>query len=173
MTLQDVLNDKQDKLRRYLFDKRIQITGREYKAVHITKQDLDYYGDVLPGGDTFEDWVPIVLSINYPDEIPMDRFRYSSSASSSERLEIGSSGTFFFDVLPIEIFSKFSDKIETGDFLFHIAEDEVGNKIICVLQTSEFLGSLGKSLVWKKHYASPFKGSLSQKIIDHIEELLA
>lgn len=172
MTLQDALNTKQDKLRRHLFDRNIELTGRQYEAIHITKQELDYYGDVLPGGETLEDRLPVVLKINYPDEVPLNRYRYVSSAASTERISLEGSGTFFFDVLPVEVFSKFTDNIETGDFLIHTAEDEVGNKIVCVLETSELLGSLGRSLVWKKHYASPFKGQLPQVVVDIVEELL-
>lgn len=172
MTIQDALSAKQDKLRRHLFDKNIKLTGHQYEAIHITVAEADYYGDALDGEMTLEDRIPIELQITYPQEIPIDRFKYVGSANQAERLSTESTGTFFFEILPIEIFSKFEDKIETGDYIIHSAKDEQDNAIIMVLQMSELLGTLGRSLTWKKHYASPFKGKLPDLIADIVEELL-
>lgn len=172
MTIQDILNKKQDALRRHLFDRNIKVTGHQFEAMHVTIQEVDLYGDALEGSSSLEDRVPVELSITYPPEVPIDRFRYVDSANQSERLEIESTGTFFFDILPIEIYSKFEDNIETGDYIIHTAEDEKGNKIIIILQTTELIGNLRRSLTWKKHYGSPFKGTLPPLIKDIVDELL-
>lgn len=172
MTIQDVLSAKQDNLRRHLFDRNVKLTGHQYEAIHVTVAEVDMYGDALEGQSTLEDRIPIELQITYPQEIPIDRFKYVDSATKSERLNTESTGTFFFEILPIEIFSKFTDKIETGDYIIHSAKDEQGNGIVMVLQTSEMLGTLGRSLTWKKHYASPFKGQLPTLLQDIVEELL-
>lgn len=110
--------------------------------------------------------------MNYPSEIPIDRFKYVDSASQEERQTVSTTGTFFFEILPIEIFSRFEDKIETKDYIIHIAKDEYENKMAIVLQVTEQLGTIGRSLTWRKHFASPVKGKLPNALDLIVQELL-
>ena len=170
MSIQDSLSAKQDKLRRHLFDRKILLTGRQYEVLRITKTQFDMYGSALD--EALATQGTLTLTVNYPKNIPLDRVKYNTG-TEEENKSVASTGTFFFEILPIEIYSQFKDKVETGDYIIHQLADEMGNKIVVILEVTEQLGSFGASLVWRKHLCAPFKGILPDGIQAVIDTLLS
>ncbi len=170
MSIQDSLSEKQDALRRHLFDKKILLTGRQFKVYKISQGDLDMYGDSLTGEQILGDENILTLTINYPTEIPLDRYNYAGEKAGGEDL-VESSSTFFFDILPVEIFSRFEDKLENNDYIIHHLKDEIGNPIIIVLKVIEQLGTLGASLTWRKHLVAPINSELPTVIETLVDTL--
>jgi len=170
MSIQDSLSEKQDALRRHLFDKKILLTGRQFKAYKISKGDVDMYGDSLELEDLLGPEKELTLTINYPTEIPLDRYNQAGTMAGGEDT-VADSSTFFFDILPVEIFSRFEDKLENNDYIIHSLKDEVGNPIVIVLKVIEQLGTLGASLTWRKHLVAPIMSDLPEAIKNVVDTL--
>ncbi len=161
MSIYESIKRASIKPKRTMFDFNISIVGKEVKAIRIHQEE-----------DIFQDFSDpsilqtnvITASIRFPDEVPLERSRISSQTS------VSSSKTYFYDILPIEIFAKLSDNIERNDFLFFFLEDEKNNKIPHLLQITDVFGKFEIGMVWKKFYASPYNGSDIEKIIPYLEE---
>jgi len=168
MTIQDALSEKQDKLRRRLFDLNILRAGREYDAVRITSEEFDMYGNPMLEIPEIQSRITVI--INYPDQIPLERIRVNSGGSSEARLANDGTSSFFFDVLPIEIYSKFTNLIEKEDYIIHRLEDENGNSIPVILKITDSLGTFGRSLTWRKLLAAPYTDIIPESLSDIIED---
>ena len=160
MSIQDSISKASEKVKRKLFDNQIKVTGRCLMAVryHVT---IDMYQDeerTLINRDAIQ------AIIDYPTEIPIYRFARGSYNNDSQQ-----TGAYLFDILPIDIFTKWQDKIEIGDFIYHCLRDEAGNIIPILLKISEVFGSFEKGLIWKKSWASPFNGSIPESLQNIIE----
>jgi len=147
------------KLKRRLIDENIRKLGREMKIIRI-HGDEDIFQDMTNVNELSKDVIDVI--IKFPTEIPLDRYR----ADQSEAVE--ETRTFFFDILPIEAYTKFSDHVERRDLLFFYLEDELKNKIPFLLQVTEVFGSFGTSLVYKKLYLAPQHGALTQSILNSL-----
>ena len=106
----------------------------------------------------------IYAIIKFPTEIPLDRFRADSLDYVAE------TRTFFFDLLPVEAYTRFADHVEKNDLLFFHLQDELGNNIPFLLQVTEVFGSFSTSLVYKKLYLAPQHGALDQSILAQLSD---
>ncbi len=160
MALQDSLTRKTSKLKRRLFDHSIKILGREVDVVKIDsvlvrKYDFGIQIDEKPEIEIFNNTLTAIIS--YPTEIPLQRFRYFGSTEGQTE----HTGTFFYEVLPIEIWFKFDDKVNEQDYIIHMLHDEEDRNFNIVLKIEDTMGSFANNdLVWKKHLCSIYNGAL-------------
>lgn len=161
MSIYQSISEKSARIKRRLIDENIRKMGREMKILRI-KGDEDIFQDVANVQELSKSVIDVI--IKFPTEIPLDRYR----ADYSEAVE--ETRTFFFDLLPIEAFTKFSDCVEVRDLLFFYLEDEMENKIPFLLQVTEVFGSFSTSLVYKKMYLAPQHGALTQSILSQLSD---
>ena len=162
MTIQEKIEKYTSSTRRKLFDNQIRLSGIPFNGIHFYTEENKY-------GDTTVEVInhkSLEARIVYPGEIPLSRFRLGSSAE-----EVDGTGVFFFDILPIEIYTKWTDNVEKEDILFHIIKDEQNNNIPILLKVSEIVGSIQTTLYWKKSLCAPYNGIVPdevQAIIDSV-----
>jgi hypothetical protein len=150
---------------RKLFDNQIDILGKKTRVARVRLNE-DKYGDedveVLSKDE-------IECIINYPSGgVPLGRKRSENGFSSS----VESSHVSLWDILPIELYTKWSDNVEKGDILVDFAKDENGNYIKFVLQITETVGEFRQNLTWKKNQCAPYNYSgLPKEIVNYIEML--
>jgi hypothetical protein len=148
-------------VKRQLFDFNVGLLGQKVRAIKISYSE-DIFQDTQV--DSILSASEIYLIIRFPSEMPLDRYRLDSSVSTAE------TRTYFYDLLPIEGYTKLEDKIEKNDFIFFFLEDEQNNKIPYLLQATDTFGKFEIGLIWKKAYYAPYHGTLSQTIISYLEE---
>lgn len=148
------------KVQQRLFDQNIHTTGREINGLKISLIEDIFQNTEEETVLKYED---ITATIIYPSEVPIDRYRLNGG------LEVAQTRTFFFDLLPIEIFSKLENAIEKDDYIFHFFEDELGNKIPMLLQITETFGRFSTDLIWRKYYAAPRNGKIPDSVRNLIE----
>ena len=161
MSIFQSISDKSAQLKRRLIDENIRKMGREMKILRIQGVE-DIFQDMSDVKQLSKDVITVILK--FPAEIPLDRYR----ADRDESVE--DTRVFFFDLLPIEAYTKFSDHVEKRDLLFFYLEDEMHNKIPFLLQVTEVFGSFSTSLVYKKLYLAPQHGALERSILSQLDD---
>lgn len=163
MSIQSSIMRASAKVQRKLFDHSIQISGRERKVIHFYT-NVDKYGnediEILSQKST-------TVYINYPRDLPIDRI-------NSDTYEIGTTNNrvFMFDVLPIELFVQWKDRIEVNDFIVDFLYTEKNVKFPIILKTSEFLGRFSTDLIWAKFLCSPYRGIIPEEIKTYIDGII-
>lgn len=160
MSIQTSLMKASARIQQRLFDQNIHTTGREVDGIKITFKEDIFQNTEEEVVFEYED---VTATIIYPTDIPIDRYRMDSG------LQIAETRTFFFDLLPIEIYSKFENGFEKDDFLFHFFVDEHQNKVPMLLQITETFGRFTTDLIWRKYYAAPKNGKVPSQITDLIQ----
>lgn len=161
MSIFQSISDSSAKLKRRLIDENIRKMGREMKILRIQGVE-DIFQDLSDINELSKGVIDVILK--FPTEIPLDRYRADYDESVEE------TRVFFFDLLPIEAYTKFSDHVEKRDLLFFNLEDEMRNKIPFLLQVTEVFGSFNTSLVYKKLYLAPQHGALNKSILDQLND---
>lgn len=155
MSIFDSLTKANQKIKKRLFDSNIKKLGRTIKVVRIQYQE-DMYKDLTDVEALSSNEISAI--INFNEEMPLNRFRLDGTD------HIEDTRTFFFDLVPIEIFTRFEDQLELRDLLFFWFTDENANKIPMLLQITEVFGRFESSLIYKKAYAAPVYGALTQPL---------
>jgi len=162
MGIKESIQFKSIRIKRRLFDEDIKRKGRSIQVIKLSVETEDIFLDKTT---SVIEAPPINAVIKFPDKVPLDRFRFDGSSIVSE------TRTFFFEILPIECYTKISDHIETGDILVFALDDENDNKIPFVLQVTESFGKFDVGLVWKMQYLSPINGDLSPEVKNYISDV--
>lgn len=161
MGIQESILRKTANAQRALFNHKIQVVGRQLYLVRIgTKRDM--YHDIVEESVIEEN--KITAALYYPTEFPISRYRVDGDT------DIEQTRTHFFEILPIEAYFQFKDKIERDDLLFHIMWDEWGNKVPMVLRVTESLGRFSTDLVWRKYYCAPENMDLEEEVQSILEQ---
>lgn len=156
MDLQSKLEFASASLRRKLFDQQITLTGKATKVMRV-KMKINDYGDA---GETKIVSNGIVeCYLEYPGEIPLTRSRKDEAFDQASNPHL-----YLFDILPISLYTKFSDNIEKYDFIIDKVLDEHGNAIKFVLQVSEMVGTFRSSILWKKSQCAPYNGPIDSQL---------
>jgi len=139
------INNSQAGVVRKLFDLSIHFNGREVEMTRIGI-DADVWGNEeyksISQGE-------IVAIVNFPPgELPLLRFRGGTEA-------VENSSIFFYDILPIEAYFQFKDRIEKGDIFYFTIDDENGNKLPIILKVMESVGSVSTQIIYRKFLCSP------------------
>jgi len=145
-----------------LADLEIHYQGVDLKTIRL-KVDVDKFGD--------EEWVILnseILNVVIDNwgEIPLNRTRGDSGTSTSKE------GLYLWEVLPIEMFSKFEDNVEFGDILIFIVEN-YDKKIPILFKVSEELGTLNTLLRYRKHYIAMYNGTLPSEVKTIIDSYIS
>lgn len=149
------------KVKRRLFDYNISIVGKEVRAILI-HQTEDIYHDF--SDPEILETKPITAVINFPSEVPLERYRLGGKISTN------ATRTYFYEVLPIEIFVKLEEHMEVDDFLFFFLEDEQNNKIPHLFQLTDTFGKFDIGMYWRKYYGAPYNGSDIEHLLPYLEE---
>jgi len=146
MALQDSLSNKTYKWKRQLFDINIDYLGNEIKAIMFSEEEINHYGDKVL---TISEDKLINVIIDYPgEELPI-----TSDGDNSQ--------FHLYDVLPIEVFTKFQDSIKFGTILVHkISITDDNSKLIALRISNQISKADGKNVVWNKWQAAPYNLNL-------------
>lgn len=155
MSLYDSVTRSSQRVKRRLFDSSIKRLGRTIKAVRIQYQE-DMYKDLTDINALSTNEISAIIRFN--EDIPLNRYRIDGTDYVED------TRTFFFDLIPIEIFTRLEDSLELRDLLFFWMKDENDNSIPFLLQISEVFGRFDSALVYKKAYAAPVHGALTQPL---------
>jgi hypothetical protein len=112
--------------------------------------------------------VPVIF-IFPPGEMPLIRLRAGNGTQS----EVQSSGLYFYDILPIEVYARWEDRLEPGDVIYFWAGDENGNKMPVVFKILDQKGAFSSQLIWRKFLAAPIVNLETEVPSDLAERLLA
>lgn len=169
MTIQDRLERRFAPAVRKLFDRNVRLAGITVYGVRLRFKE-DMYSDEYDSSIVSRD--PVVAIVDYPSEIPLHRIRDTESSDETPAVnESGSStGVFFYEILPIELYTRWSDNVMRGDILVHEMEDEQGNMLRMRLRVTEDLGHFRSVLTWKKHYCAPYNGRYNEELDSELEE---
>jgi hypothetical protein len=151
MGLYDKINNSGAGRTRKLMDYFIFTKGRRVEMARIG-YDTDFWGNEAPTALSQDPITAIILFP--PGELPLIRIR--EGQGMSERA--GESAVFFYDILPVEAYFQFKDRIEKGDVFFFTVEDEARNKMPIVLKVVDSAGAVTTQLVWRKFLCSPVTG---------------
>jgi hypothetical protein len=148
MGLYDKVNNSRAGVARKLMDYFIFTKGRQVETTRIG-YDSDVWGDadaVVLSRDS------ITAIVQFPPgELPLLRLRAADGMAE----EVGESGTFFYDILPIEAYFQFKDRVEKGDVFFFTIEDEAHNRMPIVFKVMDSAGAVTTQLIWRKFLCSP------------------
>jgi len=148
MALYDKINNSQVGVARKLFDYHVFTGGRTVETTRLGC-DSDIWGNEELKALSQE---KITAIVHFPPgEIPFLRFREAGGMSE----EVGSSSLYFYDVLPIEAYFQFKDRIERQDIFYFTIEDEQNNKLPVIFKIVDIAGSFSTGVVWKKFICSP------------------
>lgn len=162
MSIRESIFKKSLKVKQRLFDQNVHLKGRTIQAVRITVGEEDIYKDTT---DSVINSEVIEAIIAFPDRLPLERYRLDGSTLTEE------TRTYFFEILPIECYTKFSDRVEKKDILVFALEDENENKIPFVLQVTDSFGKFEHGMVWKMQYLAPVNGVLPADVRDYITDV--
>ncbi len=149
-SIQTKLDRKTAALRRKLFDNSISLMGQELKCVRL-KTAKNMYGDVETLVVINDDVITAVIKI--PSDIPFSRFRGDAVDEVND-----SSTVFFYDILPIDVYSQWADNIEKDDILIFEIFDEKDEPLRIILKVSDSVTKFKQSIVWKRSLAAPYNG---------------
>ena len=159
--IQNKLAKKQAGLKRKLMDYKIRLSGNCSQIIRIYTEENKYGDETL----TTINHCMILAIIDYPGELPLYRLR--TSADDSEIDE--PTGIFLYDIIPIEVYTQWKDKVEIGDLLVRKIKDETDSCLVNVLRISNILGSFKTDLIWKKCLTAPYNMTISQEVQDIID----
>jgi hypothetical protein len=149
---------------RKLSDYHVFVSGRRTECTRLSR-NTDVWGN-----DNLEtisvSSVPVIF-IFPPGEMPLIRLR----AGNGTQAEVQSVGLFFYDILPVECYTRWEDHLECGDVIYFVAGDENGGKMPVVFKILDQKGSFSSQLIWRKFLAAPIT-SIDTEIPEDLKERL-
>lgn len=163
MSAFDKIAATQSKVKRKLFDYQISLSGTESKVV-VLKIEQNKYKDTEVS-IIKQMLTSVVLDI--PGEVPISKLRKNLSSPVASTQSV-----FLYDILPIQIYTKFSDNIEKGDILIQRINMGV-DYYYMILEVSETLGNLvGREVIYKKQNAAPYTQGLPEEAVEIINSYM-
>jgi hypothetical protein len=152
----DKISQATSKLKRKMFDYMVSLSGTDAKVI-LLKVAMNKYKDQEV---TIVDHFVTSMIIDIPGEIPIDRLRTNVLIPQAI-----SKSVFFYDILPIQLFTRFDDNLERGDIIIQkIMMDN--NEYFMVLEIAETLGNLlGRNIIYKKQNAAPCTQNLPKEVV--------
>jgi hypothetical protein len=148
MAAYNKINDFCARAIRKLSDYHIFVSGRRTECTRLTKIK-DIWDDA--DAETISDSAVQAIFIFPPGEMPLIRLR----AGKGTQAQVQSTGLYFYDILPVEIYVRWEDRVEVGDVLYFFASDENGGKIPIVFKVLDQKGAFSSQLIWRKMIAAP------------------
>jgi hypothetical protein len=150
---------------RKLNDYHVFTEGRKTECTRLSRNTDVWGNDELTTISVSS--VPIIF-IFPPGEMPLIRLR----AKNGTQAEVQSTGLFFYDILPIECYTRWKDRLENGDVVYFWAGDENGNKMPVVFKILDQKGAFSSQLIWRKFLAAPITNIETEIPPDLAERLL-
>jgi len=150
---------------RKLSDYNILVAGRHTECTRLARKK-DVWGN--------EDIETISVSqiqaifVFPPGEMPLVRLR----AGKGTQAEVQSTSIFFYDILPVEIYVRWQDRLEVGDILYFMALDENGGKMPIIFKILDQKGAFSSQLIWRKFQAAPITSLEPTEILPDLKERL-
>lgn len=160
------INDFNARAIRKLSDYAIFTQGRRTECTRLTKV-TDTWGN--SESDTIAASSVQAVFVFPPGEMPLIRLR----AGKGTQAEVQASGIFFYDILPVEIYVRWEDKIEVGDVLYFTVLDENGHKMPVIFKVLDQKGAFSSQLIWRKMIAAPVTNIDTEIPEDLAERILA
>lgn len=136
MSYQSKIAAATSKLKRKLRDHSVSIAGDDVRVIRLKITENQYGDETI----TIVDHDDIVIVLDIPEGIPLDRLRVNLSEPVTTTESI-----FLFDILPIIGYAQFEDNVEKGDVLVFKMYDEDdednGTNYTLILRVSEILGN--------------------------------
>jgi hypothetical protein len=151
---------------RKLSDYHVFTQGRRTECTRLTKIN-DVWGNA--DSDTISVSQVQAIFVFPPGEMPLIRLR----AGKGTQARAQSTGLFFYDILPVEIYVRWEDRLEVGDVLYFFALDENGGKMPIVFKILDQKGAFSSQLIWRKMLAAPICNIDQEIPADLAERLLA
>jgi hypothetical protein len=151
---------------RKLSDYHIFVGGRHTECTRLSRNTDVWGNDQLETISVSS--VPVIF-IFPPGEMPLIRIR----AGNGTQAEVQSSNLYFYDILPVEIYTRWEDNIENGDVIYFWAGDENGNKMPVVFKILDQKGAFSSQLIWRKYLAAPITNIETEVPQDLADRLLA
>ena len=104
-----------------------------------------------------------------PGEMPLIRLRAGKGTQS----QVQSTALYFYDILPVEVYTRWEDEIEMGDIIYFYVLDEKGNKMPIVFKILDQKGTVSSQLIWRKFISAPITNLETEIEEDLRERLLA
>jgi hypothetical protein len=159
------INDFCSRAIRKLSDYHVFTQGRKTECTRLTKIN-DVWGNA--DADTISVSQIQAIFIFPPGEMPLIRLR----AGAGTQAQVQATGLYFYDILPVEVYVRWEDKIETGDVIYFFAKDENGNKMPIVFKVLDQKGAFSSQLIWRKMICSPITNIDTEIPPDLAERLL-
>jgi hypothetical protein len=151
MGMYDKINNSRAGITRKLMDYYIFTKGRQVETTRIG-YEADFWGNADAVPLSLE---PIIAVVHFPPgELPLLRLREAGGMTEG----VGESAVFFYDILPIEAYFQFKDRIEKGDIFYFSILDEAHNKIPIVIKVMDSAGAVTTQLIWRKFFCAPVTG---------------
>ena len=149
---------------RKLSDYHIFTQGRKTECTRIAVKK-----DVWGNADTEAISVSQIQAVFIfpPGEMPLIRLRAGKGTQS----QVQSTGLFFYDILPVEVYVRWEDEIEINDIIYFYALDEKGNKMPIVFKILDQKGAFSSQLIWRKLISAPIT-NLDQEVPPDLKERL-
>lgn len=164
MSVQSKLARSQIAMRNRLHDYNISQIGTETKVVRL-KITRNLEGDFdqmdIISHDT------LILYLDLPDEIPITRLRKSLLNE-----EANTNNVFFYDILPIDVYAQYKDRLEKDDIL--VRKLNVYNDTFYqVLQLTETIANFQSDhLTWLKYQSAPYTAPFTQEVQDVVDSYI-
>jgi len=147
---------------RKLSDYTIFVRGRQTDCTRLTK-----IKDVWGNADSETISVSSIQAIfNFPPgEMPLIRLR----AGQGTQEQVQATGLYFYDILPIQVYVRWEDKLDVGDVLYFVALDENGNKMPVIFKVLDQKGSFSSQLIWRQMICAPIM-NIDREIPEDLRE---
>jgi hypothetical protein len=162
----NAINDWIAKSVRKLSDYHIFTAGRRTECTRLSR-NADVWGNENLTSISVST-APVIF-IFPPGEMPLIRLRVGNGTQA----EVQSSGLYFYDILPIEVYTRWEDRLEPGDVIYFWAGDENGNRMPVIFKILDQKGSFSSQLIWRKFIAAPITNIETEIPSDLAERLLA
>ena len=163
MSLQDKIAQSQILARSKLHDYMISQVGTETKVIRL---EVGYNLEGDPTGMEIVSHSEITLRMSMPDDIPITRLRTDITVEDTTSTE----NVFFYDILPIEIYAKYTDSLNKGDIIIRrLKRNGEDQEFYHVLQITELLGNYRANyLTFERFQAAPYTAPLPTEVQDII-----
>lgn len=151
---------------RKLSDYHVFVAGRRTECTRLSR-NTDLWGN--ENLETISVSSVPVIFVFPPGEMPLIRLR----AGNGTQAEVQSSGLYFYDILPIEVYTRWDDHLEPGDVIYFWAGDENGNKMPVVFKILDQKGAFSSQLIWRKFICAPITNIETEIPEDLKDRLLA
>lgn len=136
--------------KRKLYDNNIRLVGRSLYAVRLTVTE-DRYGDTTDL--TIHSHNKIEAIIDYPDGVPL----YTDRTTN-----VSTTGSFIYDILPIEGYFRFEDNIQPDDILVVHFYDQQNEGFLQVYKVAELVGNFGIGVLSMRYSLAPYNEFLEE-----------